>query len=96
MKSQFTLIGKIIANQLGKFGSREIIYGYLTIEEETGKHTRIKVDSYTEWDTLSIGDMVEIQATELGNTGIITARRVILKPGPFFSSEDQSVAEMSA
>ncbi len=87
--------GKIVATQLGTFGSTAKVYGYVVIRKGDGKDVKVKVDSRTEYDSLSVGDSVEVYMVELGETGILLARRVILNSGPFYTTGDESV-EVSA
>ena len=95
MEAQYTITGTIVARELGTFGANEILYGFLTLRDDSGDQKRVKVDSYTEWDTLSVGDSVEIHAVELGTRHIIVARRIVLNPGPFFAEVNKSMAEAS-
>ncbi|MHA1904904.1 MAG: hypothetical protein ACW99V_04475 [Candidatus Thorarchaeota archaeon] len=72
-----TFKGKIQTTQLGVFGKKEIQYGYITILTRGNKHVKIKVDSYTWYETLEIGQKVDVEAEKLGNTDIWVARKIL-------------------
>jgi hypothetical protein len=80
MKNEIQIIeGKIISSQLGEFGKKEILYGYIGVEINPTHHVAIKIDSYTSYETLEIGDHVVIEASRLGTTDILVARKISLK-----------------
>jgi len=93
MNEENIIRGKIVATQLGTFGPKEKLYGYATVRKDDGEPIKVKIDSRTECDSLTVGDTVEVHTEDLGITGIIIARRVVLIPGPFFASTDESTAE---
>jgi hypothetical protein len=74
MNEQFT--GKIVSTQLGIFGRDEIIYGFISMQTKDNRIIKVKVDSYTTFNTLNIGDWVLIEAEFLGNTDILVARNI--------------------
>lgn len=74
--------GKIVSSAIADFGGTGIHYGYIGIERENGSHMRLKVDSYTSYETLDLGDHVIIEAENLGSTDIVVARK-ITKNMPF-------------
>jgi len=94
MNGSNVIQGKIIASQLGTFGPTGKLFGYTTIRKDDGSHVKLKVDTLTECESIAVGDTVEVHVDELGETGILIARRVALIPGPFYSS-DESTTEAS-
>lgn len=93
MTGEIVIRGKIISSQLATFSTKPSVYGYLIMREEDGGYDEVKVDLHTECESVLVGDMVEVHAEELGETGIIVARRISLIPGPFYSSTDESTEE---
>ncbi|MHA1963770.1 MAG: hypothetical protein ACXACG_11185 [Candidatus Thorarchaeota archaeon] len=83
-----TIEGKIISTNLGEFSKKRIIYGYLGIELPDKKHIQVKVDSYTWYETLAIGDEVVVEVETLLNTDIIVARKIQLKSSTEPSSDE--------
>jgi len=83
--------GTIISNQLGVFGKDDIIYGYIGVKQSNGNQMKIKVDNYTEYDTLDIGAEVIIEIDKLGTTDIIVARKIIKKDKMNASPEQATV-----
>jgi len=71
--------GKIASVNLGEFSKRRIKYGYIGIELPDKTHLKVKVDSYTWYETLIIGDEVVLEIENLGNTDILVARKIHLK-----------------
>ena len=86
MKAQLT--GKIISTNLGEFAKRRIIYGYIGIELPDKTHIKIKVDAYTWYETLTIGDEVVVETETLASTDIIVARKVLLKTSDAILTEE--------
>lgn len=80
--------GKIVASNMGEFSKRRIMYGFLGIETSDKKHFKVKVDSYTEYDTLKLGDEVEVEVHTLAGTDILVARKINLKSGEESSPEE--------
>ncbi len=78
-KEEITIEGKIVSSQLGEFGKNEIVYGYITIEVSPNQNVLVKIDSYTWYETLDIGNDVIIKAKTLGTTDILVARKVSAK-----------------
>jgi hypothetical protein len=70
------LIGEIVASQTAvlKSGSS---YGYITIETPKKEYVKLKVDASTDYETLDRGERVEIQYTTLGNTDILSAKKIV-------------------
>ena len=87
-----TFEGTIISEQLGTFGKNDIIYGYIGIKTTKGKQKKIKIDSYTSYETLDMGSEVIIEAAELGDTGILVARKISVNPKVTHTSEEYSAA----
>ena len=85
-----TIEGKIISNDLGTFGKDKIVYGYIGIEKPNGEHIKVKVDSYTWYETLDIGSYVFVEIAHLGTTDIIVARRIDLNQDPIFSTKSKA------
>ena len=83
--------GKIISSQIGTFGKTEFPYGYITIEISQGKNVAVKIDSYTWYETLEIGNNVVVEVSNLGTTDILVARKISLKPVIDQSSANEEV-----
>ncbi|MFW9931062.1 MAG: hypothetical protein ACFFDR_00185 [Candidatus Thorarchaeota archaeon] len=96
MSDEITIRGRIISTQLGTFGLKERLYGYVTIRKENGDQVKVKIDTHTECESLAVGDTVEVHAEELGNTGIVVAKRVELIPGPFYALDEESSTESAS
>ncbi|MFW9767526.1 MAG: hypothetical protein ACFFF9_08550 [Candidatus Thorarchaeota archaeon] len=88
--------GKIISADLGQFSKKEIVYGYIGIELPDKSHIKIKIDSYTWYETLSIGDEVVVEVEKLANTEILVARKVRLESSLEMESKDRKHVETSA
>ena len=84
-----TIEGKIISKQLGKFGHNQTVYGYIGIELPSGQQIKVKVDSYTRYETLEIGSHVFIETDTLGTTDIIVARRIDVNQDPIVGLRSQ-------
>ena len=72
-----TVKGKIISADLGRFSKKEIVYGYIGVELPDKSHIKVKIDSYTEHETLSVGEEVVVEYEKLANTDILVARTVL-------------------
>ncbi|MFW9806059.1 MAG: hypothetical protein ACFFFK_04960 [Candidatus Thorarchaeota archaeon] len=83
--------GKIVSINLGEFSRKRIKYGYIGIELPDKTHMKLKVDSYTWYETLEIGNEVIIEFEDLGGTGIHVARKIQLS-----TSIESSPDEVSA
>ena len=70
------LTGVVTSTQLGHFGSKGILYGYVTIEADDGNMVQVKIDAYTEHDPFEIGDRVELEVAPLGQTKILVVKRL--------------------
>jgi hypothetical protein len=80
--------GKIISANLGEFSKKRIVYGYLGIELPDKKHVKVKIDSYTWYETLTPGGEVVVEVDTLANTDIIVARKIQLKSSLETSSDE--------
>jgi len=77
-----TIEGKIISRDLGTFGKNQIVYGYIGVLKPNGEKIKVKIDSYTWYETLEIGSDVFIEINNLGSTDILVARRVDVNLDP--------------
>ena len=82
------LTGKIISTNLGEFAKRRIIYGYIGIELPDKTHIKVKIDSYTWYETLTLGDEVILETETLSGTSIIVARKIQLKSDSEVTKEE--------
>ena len=82
------LNGKIVSSNLGEFSKKRIKYGYIGIELQDKTHIKVKVDSYTSYETLTIGDEVVVEVDTLAETNILVARKIQLKSSLEMSSEE--------
>ena len=73
------LHGTIVSAALGTFGRNEIRYGYIGLETTDGKHVKIKVDTFTWYETLEVGNKVVVELESLGTTNILIARKIMLR-----------------
>ena len=88
--------GKIISSHLGEFSKRQIVYGFIGIELSDKTHIRIKIDSYTWYESLTVGDEVVIETHKLANTDILVAKTIRLKSSIDTESEGPREAKVSA
>ena len=88
--------GKIVSAQLGEFSKRKIVYGFIGIELQDRSHIKIKVDSYTKYETLALGDRVVVEVEKLANTDILVARTIRFKTSLEMETEDKPNVEASA
>lgn len=70
------LEGQIIASQVGRISNTDKKYGFITIRTPEESHVKVKIDSYTNYDTLEMGHDVEIFTDELGSSSLIVAREI--------------------
>jgi hypothetical protein len=77
-----TIEGKIVSKDLGVFGKQQIVYGYLGIEKTDGTQIKVKVDSFTWYETLDIGSNVFVETHKLGSTDILVAKRIDVNQEP--------------
>ncbi len=91
-----TLNGKIISAHLGEFSKRQIVYGYIGIELQDRSHVKIKVDSYTSYETLVVGEKVVVEVEKLANTEILVARTIRLESSLEMETGNQAKVETSA
>jgi hypothetical protein len=91
-----TIQGKIISTQLGEFSKRQIVYGFIGIELPDKTHVKVKIDSYTWYESLTVGDDVVLEIEKLANTDILVARTVRLKSSLEMEAEDRAPVETSA
>jgi hypothetical protein len=73
--------GCIISNHTAKIAKSKGVYGYIGIETTDNEHLKLKVDMYTEYDTLKRGDEVLVKYESLGDTKILTAKEITKKKG---------------
>ncbi len=66
------IIGLITSNQLGSLGGKQ--YGFIGLETDDKKHLKVKVAAFTTYDTLDIGEHVQVTAEPLGK--IWTAKKI--------------------
>ena len=90
------LNGKIISAHLGEFSKRQIVYGYIGLELQDRSHIKIKVDSYTSYETLVVGEKVVVEVEKLANTEILVARTIRLESSLEMETGNQSKVETSA
>ena len=88
--------GKIISANLGEFSKRQIVYGYIGIELPDKSHIKIKIDSYTWYESLVIGEEVIVEAETLANTDILVARKIRLKSNLENEKEGKREAKATA
>lgn len=72
------IVGEIVASQTAvlKSGSS---YGYITIQTPEKKHLKLKVNAGTKYETLDRGAKVEIEYAPLGDTDILSAKKILKK-----------------
>lgn len=87
-----TIEGKIISKNLGVFGKNQIVYGYVGIEKPDGEHIKVKVDSFTWYETLEIGSHVFVEIRNLGTTDILVARRIDVNQHPMNLTNREAAA----
>lgn len=87
-----TIEGKIISKDLGVFGKDQIVYGYVGIEKPDGEQIKVKVDSFTWYETLEIGCYVFVETYKLGTTDIIVARRIDVNLHPMNRTNHEATA----
>ena len=71
------LSGEIVAHQIGFLGKYQLPYGFITVENQEGKHVKLKIDAYTEYETIKIGDYVCVHVHNLANTDVLVARDIV-------------------
>jgi hypothetical protein len=86
-----TIEGRIVSSNLGEFSKERIVYGYLSIQLPNKNNIKVKIDSYTWYETLKIGDEVVIDLESLGTTNILVARKIQLKSSLDDPSEKATV-----
>jgi hypothetical protein len=74
-----TIKGRILSHQLGEIGVGGMRYGFLNIETDGGLIS-VKVDAYTQHETLDIGERVIVEVETLGDTDILVAESVVRAP----------------
>ena len=73
------LHGTLVSAALGTFGKNDVLYGYIGLEKTDGTHVKIKVDTFTWYETLEVGSKVIIEVETLGSTDILVARRIMVR-----------------
>jgi hypothetical protein len=68
--------GEIVSSQLARYGDKDTRYGYVTVQTYEQEYVKIKVDAYTSFDTLDIGEQVVVKSKKLGDTGIRVAKQI--------------------
>ncbi|TXT56791.1 MAG: hypothetical protein BAJATHORv1_20386 [Candidatus Thorarchaeota archaeon] len=69
--------GSITATKLSDLAEDDVQFGFITIKSDTDeKALEVKVDNYTEYDSLEPGEYVEVEYETLGNTDVIVARKI--------------------
>lgn len=91
-----TIEGIIISKQMGVFGSRQLVYGYLGIETPSGQQKIVKVDAFTWYETLEVGSQVIVDITNLGSTDIIVAEKIRFNQELMTNTDSASIAAASA
>ncbi len=91
-----TIEGKIISKQMGVFGNRQLVYGYLGIETPSGQQKIVKVDAFTWYETLEVGSQVIVDITNLGSTDIIVAEKIRFNQELMTNTDSASIAAASA
>ena len=71
--------GCIISAHTARFAKSKGVYGYIGIETTDSEHMKLKVDMYTEYDTLKRGNNVIVKYETLGDTGILKAKEITKK-----------------
>ena len=71
--------GEIVAAQMAKIHATELTYGYITIETPEKRYVKLKVDAGTKYETLEKGEHVVVEYDVLGNTDILSAKRITKK-----------------
>jgi cold shock CspA family protein len=71
--------GEIVASQIASIPNSNKGYGYITIETQDRKHVKIKVDAMTKYETVERGEKVTVEYDVLGNTDILSAKKILRK-----------------
>ncbi|MFX1369902.1 MAG: hypothetical protein ACFFAY_15010 [Promethearchaeota archaeon] len=74
--------GCIISSHTAKIAKSKGVYGYIGIETTDNEHLKLKVDIYTDYDTLKRGANVAVKYDMLGDAGILTARKITRRKTP--------------
>jgi hypothetical protein len=69
--------GEIVSSQIAEMPSTNLQYGYITIETSDKKYLKLKVDVRTEYDTLKKGEQVTVEYDIMGNTDILSAKKIM-------------------
>ncbi|MGY5859680.1 MAG: hypothetical protein RTU63_09940 [Candidatus Thorarchaeota archaeon] len=85
-----TIEGRIISKDLGVFGKYETVYGYVGIEKPDCEKIKVKVDSFTWYETLEVGSHVFIELDNLGTTEILVARRIDVNLDPIVDLQENA------
>ena len=76
MKKNIT--GEIVAAQTARL-STGLEYGFITVATSDKEYLKLKVDARTKYNTLERGDRVQIEYKLLGNSDILSARKIMKK-----------------
>lgn len=71
--------GEIVAAQITSIPNSNREYGYITIETRDKKYVKLKVDAMTKYDTIEKGEHVTVQYDVLGDTRILSAKKIVRK-----------------
>jgi hypothetical protein len=71
--------GEIIASQIADIPNSNRGYGYITIETPEKRYVKLKVDAMTKYETVERGEHVIVHYEVLGNTDILSAKKVTKK-----------------
>ena len=68
--------GCITSSQVARIDKTDREYGYIGIETSDSKHLKLKVDLYTDYDTLDRGEDVVVKYEPYGSTSIFVAKEI--------------------
>ena len=71
--------GEIVAAQMASIPNSNRRYGYITIETPGKEYLKLKIDVKTKYDTIERGEHVSVEYDTLGDTDILSARRILRK-----------------
>jgi hypothetical protein len=89
-----TIEGKIISKDLGLFGKNQTVYGYIGVEKTNGEHIKVKIDSFTWYETLEISMDIFVETYNLGGTDILVARRIDVNLHPMTFPDREAMANV--
>ena len=71
---EMDITGFIESSELGILG--DVRYGFIDIKTKTLKHIKVIIASFTEYDTLSVGERVHVQGVSFSDRNIIIASKI--------------------